>query len=110
MIKVLWDNEARLCSFISDIQQRNSGSGTGYSMFFLDTILVPPIKFRPPTKGGDSVSKFTHTFFQLFSEGRSFRREILVYKLVKMDYSRTKRLQCRLLRINFKYDIVFASL
>ena len=25
-------------------------------MFFLDSILVPPVKFRPPAKGGDSVS------------------------------------------------------
>lgn len=56
IVKLLWENEARLCSFISDIQQQSTGTEPGHSMFFLDTILVPPIKFRPPSKGGDSVS------------------------------------------------------
>lgn len=41
-------------------------------MFFLDSILVPPIRFRPPAKGGDSVSilntfpKFLKFVFMLF--------------------------------------------
>lgn len=55
----LWENEAELCSFISDIQQQHlaaSGNRAGYSMFFLETVLVPPIKFRPPSKGQMSVS------------------------------------------------------
>lgn len=58
-LKILWENEAHLCSFISDIQQEQfctSENRMGYSMFFLETILVPPIKFRPAAKGGDSVS------------------------------------------------------
>lgn len=56
IVKLLWENEVRLCSFISDIQQQSTGMEAGHSMFFLDAILVPPIKFRPPSKGGDSVS------------------------------------------------------
>lgn len=55
-MKLLWENEAQLCSFISDIQQEGSGNRATHSMFFLGTVLVPPIKFRPPSKGGDSVS------------------------------------------------------
>ncbi|XP_073265910.1 DNA-directed RNA polymerase I subunit 1 isoform X2 [Populus alba] len=56
ILKLLWKNEARLCSLMSDIQQQGVGKKkAGHSMFFLNTVLVPPIKFRPPTKGGDSV-------------------------------------------------------
>ncbi|KAG6771311.1 hypothetical protein POTOM_022660 [Populus tomentosa] len=55
ILKLLWKNEARLCSLMSDIQQQGVGKKkAGHSMFFLNTVLVPPIKFRPPTKGGDS--------------------------------------------------------
>lgn len=55
IIRALWENEASLCSFICDIQQQSvniSGNNAGYSMFFLEAILVPPIKFRPATRGG----------------------------------------------------------
>ncbi|KAL9398405.1 hypothetical protein Peur_007366 [Populus x canadensis] len=56
ILKLLWKNEAQLCSLMSDIQQQGVGKKkAGHSMFFLNTVLVPPIKFRPPTKGGDSV-------------------------------------------------------
>ncbi|XP_048138660.1 DNA-directed RNA polymerase I subunit 1 isoform X2 [Rhodamnia argentea] len=61
IMRLLWDNEARLCSFISDIQQQGSGNKATHSMFFLGTVLVPPIKFRPPSKGGDSVMEHPHT-------------------------------------------------
>ncbi|XP_031391419.1 DNA-directed RNA polymerase I subunit 1 [Punica granatum] len=61
LVKLLWENEARLCSFISDIQQQSTGTEAGHSMFFLETILVPPIKFRPPSKGGDSVMEHPQT-------------------------------------------------
>lgn len=60
----LWENEAELCSFISDILQERlgaSGNKAGYSMFFLETILVPPIKFRPPSKGQISVMEHPQT-------------------------------------------------
>lgn len=61
ILKDLWENEVELCSFISHIQHQGLEMKVGemkedYSMFFLETILVPPIKFRPPAKGGDSVS------------------------------------------------------
>ncbi|CAK7342498.1 unnamed protein product [Dovyalis caffra] len=56
ILKLLWKNEAQLCSLLSDIQQQGVGKKkAGPSMFFLNTVLVPPIKFRPPTKGGNSV-------------------------------------------------------
>ncbi|KAL6522438.1 hypothetical protein OROMI_031710 [Orobanche minor] len=64
ILRLLWENEAPLCSFINDIQQQQcklSGEVIGYSMFFLETILVPPIKFRPPAKGGDSVMEHPQT-------------------------------------------------
>ncbi|KAI3471655.1 hypothetical protein Pfo_028305 [Paulownia fortunei] len=64
ILRRLWENEAPLCAYINDIQQQQcklSGKMTGYSMFFLETILVPPIKFRPPAKGGDSVMEHPHT-------------------------------------------------
>ncbi|XVE96012.1 hypothetical protein REPUB_Repub02eG0185000 [Reevesia pubescens] len=59
--KLLWENEVELCSLISDIQQQGFGEKVGYSMFFLETILVAPIKFRAPTKGGDSVMEHPQT-------------------------------------------------
>lgn len=63
-MELLWENEGQICSFISDIQcqgieMKNGEAKTDYSMFFLETILVPPVKFRPPSKGGDSVSDCT---------------------------------------------------
>ncbi|KAJ7976817.1 DNA-directed RNA polymerase subunit [Quillaja saponaria] len=61
IIKLLWENEVRLCSLISDIQGQGLGDRAGHTMFFLETILVPPIKFRPPTKGGDSVMEHPQT-------------------------------------------------
>lgn len=56
IVKNLWENEFELCSFISDMQQQGFAKKAGHHIFFLETILVPPIKFRLPTKGGDSVS------------------------------------------------------
>ncbi|KAE9606955.1 putative DNA-directed RNA polymerase [Lupinus albus] len=61
IFKNLWENEARLCSYISDIQGQGLGKNTGPSMFFLENIFVPPIKFRPPTKGGDNVMEHPQT-------------------------------------------------
>ncbi|KAL1330569.1 hypothetical protein HN51_047809 [Arachis hypogaea] len=60
-LELLWKNEARLCSYINDIQGQGYGKKAGHSMFFLENIFVPPIKFRPPTKGGDMVSEHAHT-------------------------------------------------
>lgn len=64
IVKLLWENEAHLCTFICDIQREQcntSGNRVGYSMFFLETILVPPIKFRPAAKSGDSVMEHPQT-------------------------------------------------
>ncbi|KAL2501697.1 nuclear RNA polymerase A1 [Forsythia ovata] len=66
IVRRLWENEAPICSYICDIQQQQqqhgeSGKVTSHSMFFLESILVPPIKFRPPAKGGDSVMEHPHT-------------------------------------------------
>lgn len=69
ILKRLWENEAPLCSYICDIQpQKNVTSGNigGYSMFFLENVFVPPIKFRPPAKGGDSVSANKKYFSCMF--------------------------------------------
>ncbi|XP_024027231.1 DNA-directed RNA polymerase I subunit 1 [Morus notabilis] len=61
MIRLLWENEIELCTYITDIQHQGIGNKADHSMFFLETILVPPIKFRPPSKGGDSVMEHPHT-------------------------------------------------
>lgn len=64
ILKDLWENEVQLCSFISHIQHQGlemKEMKDDYSMFFLETILVPPIKFRPPAKGGDSVMEHPQT-------------------------------------------------
>ncbi|XP_022640325.1 DNA-directed RNA polymerase I subunit 1 isoform X3 [Vigna radiata var. radiata] len=61
ILKCLWENEARLCSYISDIQDQGFGKKAGHSMFFLENIFVPPIKFRPPAKAGDDVMEHPQT-------------------------------------------------
>ncbi|KAF3442582.1 hypothetical protein FNV43_RR16498 [Rhamnella rubrinervis] len=61
ILRHLWENEAQLCSRISSIQHQEFLKKEGYRMFFLETILVPPIKFRPPSKGGDSVMEHPQT-------------------------------------------------
>ncbi|GER49429.1 DNA-directed RNA polymerase [Striga asiatica] len=64
ILRRLWENEAPLCSYLYDIQHREdkiSGNATGYSMFFLENVLVPPIKFRPPAIAGHSVMEHPHT-------------------------------------------------
>jgi len=71
-MKLLWENEIELCSLINCIQQQGLGEKVGFSMFFLETVLVPPIKFRAPTKGGDSVSiRISQYFLISFLEGGS---------------------------------------
>ncbi|KAF6158800.1 hypothetical protein GIB67_040314 [Kingdonia uniflora] len=57
-IQLLWEFETPLCSFICDIQQESfhiSKKKGNYSMFFIESLLVSPIKFRPPSKGGDTL-------------------------------------------------------
>lgn len=64
ILKLLWENESPLCSYICDLQREQlevSHELYGYLMFFLDSVIVPPIKFRPPAKGGDAVMEHPHT-------------------------------------------------
>nr|XP_043635531.1 DNA-directed RNA polymerase I subunit 1 [Erigeron canadensis] len=64
IIKDLWENEAGLCSYICDMQQEQfpgSFKSTSYSMFFIEALLVPPTKFRPAAKAGDSVMENPQT-------------------------------------------------
>ncbi|CAL1353335.1 unnamed protein product [Linum trigynum] len=62
ILELLWENESRFCSIMSNIQQQIlRGKKAGPSMFLLEVVLVPPIKFRPPTKGGDSVMDHPRT-------------------------------------------------
>lgn len=61
ILEGLWDNEYEFCSFIGDLWQSGSEK-TDCSMFFMESVLVPPTKFRAPTKGGDSVSNFWFFF------------------------------------------------
>jgi len=56
ILELLWENETKLCSYITDIQDQGFGKKAGHSMFFLENIFVPPIKFRPPARAGDDVS------------------------------------------------------
>ncbi|KAI4319607.1 hypothetical protein MLD38_033187 [Melastoma candidum] len=57
----LWENESKLCSFINDIQHQGFGKNVGASMFFLETILVPPIKFRPLAKRDETLTDHQQT-------------------------------------------------
>lgn len=58
IMSLLWTKEAQLCSYLSDIQHNGVERKEGHSMFFLESVLVPPIKFRPPAHSGDSVCLF----------------------------------------------------
>ncbi|XP_058730735.1 DNA-directed RNA polymerase I subunit 1 [Vicia villosa] len=61
ILKLLWKNEAKLCSYICDIQNQGFGKKAGHSMFFLENIFVAPIKFRPPLRTGDNVADHPQT-------------------------------------------------
>ncbi|XP_021722801.1 DNA-directed RNA polymerase I subunit 1-like [Chenopodium quinoa] len=64
ILERLWENEARFCSFVCDIQQHQgftSEKKAAFMMFFLKTLLVPPLKFRPPSKGGELVMEHPRT-------------------------------------------------
>nr|XP_011458916.1 PREDICTED: DNA-directed RNA polymerase I subunit RPA1-like isoform X1 [Fragaria vesca subsp. vesca] len=60
IMSLLWTKEAQLCSYLSDIQ-RQGVERKGHYMFFLESVLVPPIKFRPPAHSGDSVMEHAQT-------------------------------------------------
>ncbi|KAK8455838.1 hypothetical protein SEVIR_4G227300v4 [Setaria viridis] len=52
ILKGLWKNEARFCMLLCDFQQDTlsvSEKRKGYEMFFLNSLLVAPNRFRPST-------------------------------------------------------------
>lgn len=61
-IRLVWKKEARICSLIWGLGEDNKRLGlpkrtsSGSSMFFLQTILVTPNRFRPPNMVDDEVS------------------------------------------------------
>ncbi|GAB2221563.1 hypothetical protein Drorol1_Dr00012747 [Drosera rotundifolia] len=60
----LWENEARLCSFLCDIQQQQPYThwkNAGCSMFFLKSVLVPPLKYRPPSFEANMMTEHAQT-------------------------------------------------
>ena len=63
MLQRLWENESHICSLIFNIRSECVGlnaSEKGYSMFIMEALVVPPSKFRPPSKGNQQgdVSSF----------------------------------------------------
>ncbi|XP_077214537.1 nuclear RNA polymerase A1 [Tasmannia lanceolata] len=67
----LWENEAELCMFVFDIQQeslRLTGNNRSFTIFFMEALLVPPSKFRPPSKGGGSRTAVDHPQSVLLSK------------------------------------------
>ncbi|WVZ79416.1 hypothetical protein U9M48_026996 [Paspalum notatum var. saurae] len=52
ILKDLWKNEARICMLLCDLQHNTlsvSEKRRGYEMFFLNSLLVAPNRFRPST-------------------------------------------------------------
>ncbi|CAH8386687.1 unnamed protein product [Eruca vesicaria subsp. sativa] len=60
ILKDLWRNHPEFCSFIGDLWKSGSEKND-YSMFFMESVVVPPPKFRPRTEGGDSVMEHPQT-------------------------------------------------
>lgn len=58
-INLLWEREERICSLIWDAQkyweEEVNNKSNGASDFFLDAVLVPPNRFRPPTRIQGSI-------------------------------------------------------
>lgn len=61
IMEVLWTNETDILSYICGVQHGSlkitNGLTPSHSMFFIQALLVPPTKFRPPGVTADSVSK-----------------------------------------------------
>ncbi|KAM6592751.1 hypothetical protein CsatA_000454 [Cannabis sativa] len=89
IMKLLWKNEAELFTLISDFQSRGVGNKADQSMFFLETVLVPPIKFRPPSKGGDSVMEHPQTV--LLSKVLQANIDLGNAHINKLEYSKIVR-------------------
>ncbi|CAA0812729.1 nuclear RNA polymerase A1 [Striga hermonthica] len=105
----LWENEPSLCAYINDIQQHEcelNGNRKGYSMFFLDTVLVPPIKFRPPAFGGESDSVMEHP--QTVLLGKVLQSNIALGNALVNNAERSKILG-RMLDLQQSINVLFDS-
>ncbi|CAA6667519.1 unnamed protein product [Spirodela intermedia] len=63
MLQRLWENESHICSLIFNIRLEGGSSNStesGYSMFLMEALLVPPSKFRPPSKGNQQGDVLEH--------------------------------------------------
>jgi hypothetical protein len=59
ILKDLWNNEARFCMLLCDFQKNTLSEPEkrrGYEMFFLNSLLVAPNRFRPSTNSSLGVS------------------------------------------------------
>lgn len=66
ILKDLWDNEPRFCHLICDLQQSTLSMAereTGYGMFFLKVVPVPPNRFRPSAGSPDSDRGVSYFLF-----------------------------------------------
>ncbi|KAK1366221.1 DNA-directed RNA polymerase subunit [Heracleum sosnowskyi] len=65
ILKTLWANECGILSYICGAQHESlkitNGQTLSHSMFFIEALLVPPTKFRPPSVTADTVSEHTQT-------------------------------------------------
>ncbi|KAL1813569.1 hypothetical protein ACET3Z_023634 [Daucus carota] len=64
-LEQLWANESAILSYICGVQHESpkltNGQAPSHSMFFIDALLVPPTKFRPPAVTADSVMEHPQT-------------------------------------------------
>ncbi|XP_057783814.1 DNA-directed RNA polymerase I subunit 1 [Salvia miltiorrhiza] len=107
ILRRLWENESELCSYICDIQHQHdeiSKHMAGYSMFFLETVLVPPIKFRPPAKGGDSVMEHPLTVLL----GKVLQANIALGN-AHMNNSESSRIISRWMDLQQSINVLFDS-
>lgn len=86
-INRLWKNEKRICTLIWDAQKSYGEAWNkkvmGASDFFLESVLVPPNRFRPPNKLQGTVSKFL-AFSSSFSLCVVFKHFFLCIRLSEL--------------------------
>lgn len=68
-IRLAWDKEKRICALVWGLGEVSIHMGRAKvgkadpSMFFLQTILVTPNRFRPPNLMDDNVSRIMFIFY-----------------------------------------------
>ncbi|KAH9297472.1 hypothetical protein KI387_029154, partial [Taxus chinensis] len=83
-LKLLWENESHICSLIWDIQQekrKSWGKSSSYSMFFLQALLVPPSKFRPPNRMNNALLEHPQNILY----GRVLQSNIALAEAIKAE-------------------------